>query len=81
MLDATHIKTGGIIIYHLKFSKNNSAINNIIYFKTNSYDCFLLSVGSHPTPLTPDYGAPDVSYADGVFDPHFSRYVTVMEGA
>ena len=31
-------------------------------------------------PLTPDYGAPDVSYADGVFDPHFSRYVTVMEG-
>ncbi|KAL5200706.1 hypothetical protein ABZP36_021909 [Zizania latifolia] len=32
-----------------------------------------------PVPLTPDYGGPDVSYADGVFDPHFSRYVTVME--
>jgi hypothetical protein len=36
---------------------------------------------SQPAPLTPDCGAPDVSYADGVFDPHFSRYVTVMEGA
>ncbi|KAF8660822.1 hypothetical protein HU200_057410 [Digitaria exilis] len=35
--------------------------------------------GSPPVPLTPDYGAPDVSYADGVFDPHFSRYVTVVE--
>ncbi|XP_020191972.3 uncharacterized protein [Aegilops tauschii subsp. strangulata] len=36
-------------------------------------------IGSLPVPLTPDYGAPDVSYAGGVFDPHFSRYVTVME--
>ncbi|PAN24796.1 hypothetical protein PAHAL_4G252900 [Panicum hallii] len=32
-----------------------------------------------PVPVTPDYGAPDISYADGVFDPHFGRYVTVME--
>ncbi|VAH55202.1 unnamed protein product [Triticum turgidum subsp. durum] len=36
-------------------------------------------IGSLPVPLTPDYGAPDVSYAGGVFDPYFSRYVTVME--
>jgi hypothetical protein len=41
---------------------------------------FPSSAASLPVPLTPDYGAPDVSYADGVFDPHFSRYVTVMEG-
>lgn len=41
---------------------------------------FTLLDGSPPIPLTPDYGAPDVSYADGVFDPHFSRYVTVVEG-
>jgi hypothetical protein len=41
---------------------------------------FTLSVGAPPVPLTPDYGAPNVSYADGVFDPHFSRYVTVVEG-
>lgn len=40
----------------------------------------IITVGSLPVPLTPDYGAPDVSYADGVFDPHFSRYITVMEG-
>ncbi|XP_047075578.1 uncharacterized protein LOC124685287 [Lolium rigidum] len=39
----------------------------------------LTETASLPAPLTPDYGAPDVSYADGVFDPHFSRYVTVME--
>ncbi|XP_037466259.1 uncharacterized protein LOC119338065 [Triticum dicoccoides] len=32
-----------------------------------------------PLPLTPDYGGPVVRYADGVFDPHFNRYVTVME--
>ncbi|XP_044438575.1 uncharacterized protein [Triticum aestivum] len=32
-----------------------------------------------PLPLTPDYGGSVVRYADGVFDPHFSRYVTVME--
>lgn len=32
-----------------------------------------------PLPLTPDYGGSLVRYADGVFDPHFSRYVTVME--
>ncbi|KAL6995566.1 hypothetical protein U1Q18_005700, partial [Sarracenia purpurea var. burkii] len=31
-------------------------------------------------PLTPDYGAPLVCYADGVFDSRFSRYVTVREG-
>ncbi|CAK7347594.1 unnamed protein product [Dovyalis caffra] len=34
---------------------------------------------SSPVPLTPDYGGPVVSYADGVFDLHFNRYVTVME--
>ncbi|XP_062228373.1 uncharacterized protein LOC133926445 isoform X2 [Phragmites australis] len=38
-----------------------------------------IGIGSQPVPLTPDYGAPNISYADGVFDPHFSRYVTVME--
>ena len=41
---------------------------------------YTLSAGGPPVPLTPDYGAPNVSYADGVFDPHFSRYITVMEG-
>lgn len=33
-----------------------------------------------PVPLTPDYGGPVVSYADGVFDARFGRYVTVQEG-
>ena len=35
---------------------------------------------SSPVPLTPDYGGPVVSYADGVFDARFDRYVTVQEG-
>ncbi|KAE8100622.1 hypothetical protein FH972_018505 [Carpinus fangiana] len=34
---------------------------------------------SPPQPLTPDYGGPLVSYADGVFDARFNRYVTVQE--
>lgn len=33
-----------------------------------------------PVPLTPDYGGPVVSYADGVFDTRFGRYITVREG-
>uniref|UniRef100_A0A0E0HMP0 Peptidase S9 prolyl oligopeptidase catalytic domain-containing protein n=1 Tax=Oryza nivara TaxID=4536 RepID=A0A0E0HMP0_ORYNI len=30
-------------------------------------------------PLTPDYTGSVLRYADGVFDPHFCRYVTIME--
>ncbi|KAF5740709.1 hypothetical protein HS088_TW11G00786 [Tripterygium wilfordii] len=37
------------------------------------------SPDSSPVPLTPDYGAPVVCYADGVFDSRFSRYVSVRE--
>nr|XP_034887477.1 uncharacterized protein LOC118028071 isoform X1 [Populus alba]XP_034887478.1 uncharacterized protein LOC118028071 isoform X1 [Populus alba] len=37
------------------------------------------AVDSSPVPLTPDYGGPVVSYADGVFDLRFNRFVTVME--
>ncbi|KAI9118199.1 hypothetical protein K1719_010531 [Acacia pycnantha] len=32
-----------------------------------------------PIPLTPDYGGTVVSYADGVFDARFNRYVCVRE--
>ncbi|GAB2219060.1 hypothetical protein Droror1_Dr00006687 [Drosera rotundifolia] len=35
--------------------------------------------GSSPTPITPDYGGPVLCYADGVFDPRFQRFITVME--
>jgi hypothetical protein len=41
---------------------------------------FLLVSDNSPLPLTPDYGGSVVRYADGVFDPHFSRYITIMEG-
>lgn len=33
-----------------------------------------------PTPLTPDYGGPDASYADGVLDTRFNRFICVKEG-
>ncbi|KAM0933255.1 putative bleomycin hydrolase [Dioscorea sansibarensis] len=32
-----------------------------------------------PVPITPDYDGPVVCYADGVFDCHFHRYITIME--
>ncbi|XP_074580979.1 uncharacterized protein LOC141837492 [Curcuma longa] len=35
--------------------------------------------GSAPIPITPDYGGTLVCYADGSYDPHFNRYLTVME--
>ncbi|OAY71216.1 putative peptidase YuxL [Ananas comosus] len=36
--------------------------------------------GNHtPIPLTPDYGGSVVRYADGIFDPLFHRFITVME--
>ncbi|KAJ4867532.1 alpha/beta-Hydrolases superfamily protein [Raphanus sativus] len=34
---------------------------------------------SSPKPITPDYGSPAVTYADGVFDSRFNRFVTVRE--
>ncbi|KAI3743402.1 hypothetical protein L1987_61111 [Smallanthus sonchifolius] len=37
------------------------------------------SKGSAPVPLTPDYGGPLVSYADGVYDTLLNRFITVME--
>jgi len=33
-----------------------------------------------PIPLTPDYGGPVVSYADGVLDTRFNRFIAVREG-
>jgi hypothetical protein len=40
----------------------------------------LLVSDNSPLPLTPEYAGSGVRYADGVFDPHFHRFVTVMEG-
>ncbi|PRQ27606.1 putative bleomycin hydrolase transcription factor WD40-like family [Rosa chinensis] len=43
------------------------------------YKQSLSSKDSSPVPLTPDYGGPVVSYADGVFDARFNRFITVRE--
>ena len=56
---------------------STTMFHNFLFF------CNLLIVhaaDSSPVPLTPDYGGPVVSYADGVFDLRFNRFVTVMEG-
>ncbi|XP_023739480.1 uncharacterized protein LOC111887540 [Lactuca sativa] len=43
------------------------------------YKHSLDSKDSAPLPLTPDYGGPLVSYADGVYDTSLNRYISVME--
>ncbi|XWS24279.1 hypothetical protein CRYUN_Cryun28dG0087300 [Craigia yunnanensis] len=43
------------------------------------YKQSISSKDSCPVPITPDYGGPVVSYADGIFDSRFYRYITVME--
>lgn len=42
--------------------------------------CGLSLADVPPTPLTPDYGRPDVSYADGILDTQFNRFICVREG-
>lgn len=54
-----------------KFSEAKNLMSDIYLF---------VYAGSSPVPLTPDYGGPLVHYADGAFDAHFNRYLTVMEG-
>ncbi|KAL4556091.1 hypothetical protein LXL04_026559 [Taraxacum kok-saghyz] len=44
------------------------------------YKQSLDSKDSTPVPLTPDYGGPQVSYADGVYDTSLNRFITVREG-
>ncbi|GMI96757.1 hypothetical protein like AT5G36210 [Hibiscus trionum] len=43
------------------------------------YKQSISSKDSCPVPITPDYGGPVISYADGVLDSRFNRYITVME--
>lgn len=51
----------------------------ILFLDLLNLSCFMVA-DSVPVALTPDYGGPLVSYADGEFDSRFDRYVTVMEG-
>uniref|UniRef100_A0A7N0V1S4 Peptidase S9 prolyl oligopeptidase catalytic domain-containing protein n=1 Tax=Kalanchoe fedtschenkoi TaxID=63787 RepID=A0A7N0V1S4_KALFE len=43
------------------------------------YKQSISSKDSLPVPITPNYGGPSVSYADGVFDLHLNTFITVME--
>ncbi|KAF4346569.1 uncharacterized protein LOC115695570 [Cannabis sativa] len=61
------------------FSVSGDTVIFSNYKDQRLYKQFLNSKDSIPKPLTPDYGGPVISYADGVFDSRFSRYVTVRE--
>ncbi|WJX31741.1 hypothetical protein P8452_20142 [Trifolium repens] len=43
------------------------------------YKQSITSLDVPPIPLTPDYGGPVVSYADGVLDTRFNRFIAVRE--
>ncbi|EOY14577.1 Acylamino-acid-releasing enzyme, putative isoform 3 [Theobroma cacao] len=49
------------------------------YIDQRLYKQSISSKDPCPVPITPDYGGPVVSYADGVFDSRLDRYITVME--
>ncbi|XP_020258203.1 uncharacterized protein LOC109834578 [Asparagus officinalis] len=54
--------------------------DTVIFSNDRDQRLYKLLIGDHsPMPLTPEYGGPVVRYADGVFDSHFKRYITVME--
>ncbi|KAJ3695862.1 hypothetical protein LUZ60_001239 [Juncus effusus] len=55
--------------------------NNIIIFSNyTDQRLYKHSIGGLlPEPITPDFGGPSIRYADGVFDSHFNRYISVME--
>ncbi|XP_072952740.1 dipeptidyl-peptidase 5 [Typha angustifolia] len=54
--------------------------NVVVFSNYKDQRLYKQIIGGHsPVPLTPDYGGPVIRYADGVFDPHFHRYLTVME--
>ncbi|KAF3446696.1 hypothetical protein FNV43_RR11876 [Rhamnella rubrinervis] len=61
------------------FSVSGDTVIFSNYKDQRLYKQFLNSEDFSPVPLTPDYGGPVVSYADGVFDARFGRYVTVRE--
>ncbi|CAO2817837.1 unnamed protein product [Amaranthus hypochondriacus] len=60
-----------------------TATENIVVFSNyKDQRLYLQSMefaDSSPSPITPDYGGPTVCFADGVFDPRFPRFITVME--
>ncbi|CAH9148779.1 unnamed protein product [Cuscuta epithymum] len=56
--------------------------DTVIFSNYKDQRLYKQSISSHdsaPTPITPDYGGPQVCYADGVFDLRFNRFVTVRE--
>lgn len=65
-----------LIFVHVIF---NSVFDVILLMGAGIF-CGLSLADVPPTPITSDYGGPDVSYADGILDTHFNRFICVREG-
>ncbi|WCJ35369.1 alpha/beta-Hydrolases superfamily protein [Euphorbia peplus] len=61
------------------FSVSGDTVIFANYKDQRLYKQSIDSLDASPVPLTPDYGSPVVSYADGVFDSRFNRFVAVRE--
>ncbi|XP_028802955.1 uncharacterized protein LOC114758108 [Neltuma alba] len=61
------------------FSVSGDTVIFANYKDQRLYKQSISSLDVPPIPLTPDYGGPVVSYADGVLDARFNRYVCVRE--
>ncbi|KAK7316755.1 hypothetical protein RJT34_00455 [Clitoria ternatea] len=61
------------------FTVSGDVIFFVNYSDQRLYKQSLASLDVLPVPLTPDYGGPVVSYADGRLDARFNRFITVRE--
>ncbi|CAA7016024.1 unnamed protein product [Microthlaspi erraticum] len=62
-----------------RISSDDDALVFSNYKDQRLYKQHITDKDSSPMPITPDYGAPAVTYADGVFDARLNRYITVRE--
>ncbi|KAK3131943.1 hypothetical protein QOZ80_6AG0513700 [Eleusine coracana subsp. coracana] len=54
--------------------------DTVVFSNYDDQRLYRQTIGDNsPLPLTPDYAGSVVRYADGVFDPHFNRFITIME--
>ncbi|MED6148077.1 hypothetical protein PIB30_049806 [Stylosanthes scabra] len=61
------------------FTVSGDFVFFVNYKDQRLYKQSLSSLGVPPVPLTPDYGGPLVSYADGILDSRFNRFISIRE--
>ena len=70
------INPGILVLYYVNLKRR---MWSIFAFHCLNFVVHCL-VDEPPVPLTPDYGGPVVSYADGILDTRFNRFLSVREG-